>query len=231
MNMHALWEREFQSWLARTKKLVIFHDTRRDWCTWVSHATMMHAVSQQHLYLRPEILTVTSVAYSKKEAHVTGRHTLYVLFRHLIKQPRLQLPSYVEMALEFTKKHPVFVNPSAQRLNEMGSLIAFDTEGGLFLRQPPCAHGNAGNNAEYFQVTDGRKTFIYNMQLAESRAAVKKILLSQRHKLVWGGNDERRLQLCISPPVTGTLNVGGRLHALLLKRGCRCAGNVWWVQP
>lgn len=58
-----------------------------------------------------------------------GRHKLYVLFRHMIKQPQKFYPSYVQMAVRFTETHPVFVNPSITRMRELGSLISFDTEG------------------------------------------------------------------------------------------------------
>lgn len=90
---------------------------------------MMHAISQHHLHLRPEILTVSSVATSKKEAHAMGRHALYVLFRHMIKKPQYTLPSYVQMAIKFTQDHPISINPCCSRVAELGNLISFDTEG------------------------------------------------------------------------------------------------------
>ena len=149
----------------------------------------MHLPAVAARYLRPVMLSVFTTGVTKDGSHLHGRLKIFELFEHLIKQNAKPppAPSYVDMALVFTKDRYIGINPTRNTLLSLGSPIAIDTE---------------GNGAEYAQVTDGSRTFILRMRKAENRAALAELLKSRRHKLFWGDDDAHRLNMHIAEPWT-----------------------------
>ena len=145
----------------------------------------MHLPAVASRYLHPVILCVFSTGVTKDGAHLHGRLKMFDLFEHLIKENCKPpcAPSYVDMAVLFTKDKYIGINPARTALLSLGSPIAVDTE---------------GNGAEYAQITDGKRTFILRMRKVENRDALAELLRSNRHKLFWGDDDAHRLDMHLS---------------------------------
>lgn len=191
--MHPLWARHLQRWTATTKKKVEHVDEFKKG-VWHTRTFLMHLPSVEKMFLKTTILCVRSTGVTKQGSHLHGRLLLYELFEHLIKDNLKPPPgpSYVDMALLFTKDVYIAINPSHKALMSLGSPIAVDTE---------------GNCAEYAQVTDGRRSYILRMCKRENRAALAELLLSQRQKLFWGDNDGERLKMHVAEPWTGDISI------------------------
>jgi len=186
--MHPVWARKLQRWTATTKKKIEHVDVYKGG-VWHTRSVLMHLPAVAHQYLQPVILSVFTTGVTKDGSHLHGRLKIFDLFEHLIKQNAKPppAPSYVDMAMVFTKDAYISINPARRALMSLGSPIAIDTE---------------GSGAEYAQVTDGSRTFILRMRKAENRHALAELLRSKRHKLFWGDSDEYRLNMHIAEPWT-----------------------------
>lgn len=186
--MNPIWARQLQRWTATTKKKIEYSDVYKRG-VWHTRSTLMHLPAVAARYLHPVILSVYTTGVTKDGAHLHGRLKIFDLFEHLIKQNCKPpcAPSYVNMALEFTKDRYIGINPKRSALLSLGSPIAIDTE---------------GNGAEYAQITDGKRTFILRMCKAQNRDALAELLQSRRHKLFWGDDDAHRLDMHIAEPWT-----------------------------